>query len=64
MKTLYQIRHPWSDGTLFYWADSEEQALEMAYQQGMSRDIEDIHADRVWANNANSEYRGYVVEGE
>lgn len=60
---LYQIKTEWNNGDLFYWADSPEQALELAHQQGMSRDIE-ATAEQVWANNVNLEYRGYVTKGE
>lgn len=61
MKTLYQIQTPYNANNLFFWADNSEEALEMAHQQGVDRDIEAV-AERVWANNVSMEYRGYVVK--
>ena len=61
MKTLYQVITPYNQGQLFFWAESEEEALELAHQQGLGRELE-ARAERVWANNVNLEYRGYVVE--
>lgn len=61
MKTLYQIKAPYTENDIFYWADNEEQALELAHQQGLDRNIKAV-AERVWANNISMEYRGYVIK--
>ena len=60
MKTLYRVHCGFDDG-LYFWADNADQAKELAYQQGMDREREAL-ADRVWANNVNTAYRGYVVQ--
>ena len=61
MKTLYHVHFMLGDTNLFFWADSPEQSRELAYQQGVDRDLE-MSVDRVWANNINMAYRGYVVQ--
>lgn len=61
MKTLYQIKVQHTENDIFFWADSSEEALEMAHQQGVDRDIEAV-AERVWASNINMKYRGYVID--
>lgn len=61
MKTLFRVYYAVGDGDMYFWADSEEQAKELAYQQGMNRERE-VLADRVWANNITMKYRGYIVQ--
>lgn len=63
MKTLFHVHALLGDLNLFFWAESPTEAKELARQQGVDRDIE-IFADRVWANNINMKYRGYVVQKE
>ena len=60
MKTLFRVYYAVGDG-MYFWANNSEQAEEMAYQQGMDRE-RPVLVDRVWANNINLKYRGYVVQ--
>ena len=58
--TLFKVRHIWGDD-YFYWAESSEEAKEMYLKQGAPKDIE-ILVERVWANNEDPKYRGYIVQ--
>lgn len=60
MKVLYQIYTPYNRGDIFYWAESEEEALGMAYRQWLAKDVE-ARAEKVWANNDDIKYMGYVI---
>lgn len=45
----------------FYWAENEEDAKQMFIEQGCPKNVE-IQVDRVWANNDDSRYRGYITQ--
>lgn len=66
MKTLYMVSALGSD-VVFFWAESSGEAKEIfwawAHEDGIEHeDRTPCEATRVWADNKEMAYRGYVVK--
>lgn len=58
--TLYEVKT--SADRRFFWAGSKTHALEMFNEQAGRKKNAYAEVDRVWADNNDARYRGYVVQ--
>ena len=58
--TLYKVRYTYGSD-YYYWAENEQEARELFIKQGAPDDTE-IQIERVWANNEDPRFRGYIVQ--
>lgn len=62
--TLFKVNTLWGSD-YYFWAESGEDAKQMFIEQGCLKGyLKDarVQVERVWANNTDSRYRGYVVQ--